>query len=502
MLATDYRAFLAGKRLVAPSAGIDVDPATLHPALKPHQRAICAWALRKGKAAVWCDTGLGKTMIYLEAATQLAKAGVASRALVFAPLGVAQQTVRDEAPRWGYSATYARTEAEAPAAGITVTNYERLEAFDPARWPAVVLDEADILANYTGKRKQALIRNFRDTPYKLTLTATPAPNEVIELANQADFLGVMSQQDMLSTFFISKGDDQKASKFRLKNHARQAFYRWLATWAVACKTPSDLGFDNTGYVLPPLSIVPHFVDTDWTPEGYLFLTTLKGVVQRAEVRRDTVEGRVQRVAELVAAEPDEQWLLWYGLLDEAQRVDEVLPSGIDLEIVRGSDSAERKAGILLEFARGNVQAVATHPKIAGLGMNFQSAARMAFIGLSDSYRAYYSGIRREWRFGQPRPVHAHIVLSEPERAVYDNVLRKEAEAGELTRELVAAMRDFERAELGISKQDTEDRYAPTRPLVLPAWLKSVPVGTSPATLPSPIGAAAPRAVPPPLGLAE
>lgn len=474
MLAADsYRAFLAGKRLAAPSAGIDVDQATLHPALKPHQRAVTVWALRKGRAACWLDTGLGKSFVALEWATQLARASVAPRTLLLSPLGVAQQTVRDEAPRWGYTATYARTEAEARAIGITITNYERLEAFDAARWPAVILDEADILANYTGKRKQALIRNFRDTPYKLTLTATPAPNEVIELANQADFLGVMAQQDMLSIFFISKGDDQKASKFRLKNHARHAFYRWLATWAVACKTPSDLGFDNAGYVLPPLSIVPHFVDTDWTPEGYLFLTALKGVMQRAEVRRDTVDGRVQRVAELVAAEPDEQWLLWYGLLDEAERIQRVLrEAGLACEIVRGSDSAERKADVLLAFARGDVQIVCTHPKIAGMGMNLQHCARMAFIGLSDSYRQYYQGIRREWRFGQTRPVHAHIVLSEPERAVYDNVLRKEAEAGELTRELVAAMRDFERAELGISKQDTEDRYAPTRPLVLPAWLRS------------------------------
>jgi superfamily II DNA or RNA helicase len=469
----DYRSFLASKRLAAPSAGIDVDPAALHPALKPHQRAVTVWALRKGRAACWLDTGLGKSFVALEWASQLARTGVAPRTLLLSPLGVAQQTVRDEAPRWGYTATYARTEAEAPAAGITVTNYERLEAFDPARWPAVILDEADILANYTGKRKQALIRNFRDTPYKLTLTATPAPNEVVELANQADFLGVMPQQDMLTTFFISKGDDQKASKFRLKNHARAAFYRWLATWAVACKTPGDLGFSNDGYVLPPLSIVPHFVDTDWTPEGYLFLTALKGVVQRAEVRRDTVEGRVQRVAELVATEPDEQWLLWYGLLDEANRLQAALHArGLSCEVVRGSDTAERKADTLLAFARGDVQIVCTHSKIAGFGMNLQRCARMAFVGISDSMRTYYQGLRRCWRFGQTRPVHAYIVLSEPERAVYDNVLRKEAEAGELTHELVAAMRDFERAELGISKQHTEDRYAPTRPLVLPAWLRS------------------------------
>jgi superfamily II DNA or RNA helicase len=468
-----YRQFLASKRLVAPSAGIDVDPAALHPAMKPHQRAVTSWALRKGRAACWLDTGLGKSFVALEWAAQLASAGAAPRTLLLSPLGVAQQTVRDEAPRWGYTATYARSEAEAPAAGITVTNYERLEAFDLARWPAVVLDEADILANYTGVRKRQLVARCRDVPYKLTLTATPAPNEVVELANQADFLGVMSQQDLLSTFFISKGDDQKSGKFRLKNHARAAFYRWLASWAVACKQPADLGFDNAGYVLPPLSIVPHFVGTDWTPPGYLFLVELKGVVQRAEVRRDTVAGRVARAAALVAEEPAEQWLLWYGLLDEAERIGSLLrAAGLACEVVRGSDSAERKADVLLAFARGDVQIVCTHPKIAGMGMNLQRCARMAFVGLSDSYRQYYQGIRRCWRFGQEREVHAHIVLSDPERPVYDNVLRKEAEAGELTRELVRAMRDYEREELGVMAPTQEDRYAPTRPLVLPDWLRS------------------------------
>jgi hypothetical protein len=472
MLAADsYRAFLASKRLIAPSAGIDVDPATLHPAMREHQRRITAWALRKGKAAVWCDTGLGKALIAMKWAQQLGLAGLAPRTLILAPLSVAQQFVR-EGEKWGIPVVYAKSEAEAPATGIVTSNYERLDRFDAARWPAVVLDESSVLKTYTGKTKQALIAAFRDTRYKLCCTATPAPNDTVELCNHAAFLGVMSQQDMLATFFISKGDDQKSNRFRLKNHARKAFYAWLSSWAVACTRPSDLTgepADDAGYVLPPLDIRATFVPVEWTPPGQLFLVKLKGVTERAAVRRDTVTPRAEAAAARINGEPDERWIAWYGRLDEAAAVAERVPGAV---IVQGKDSAERKESVLRDFAEGRLRVLVTHCDVAGFGMNFQACARQVFVGLSDSYEAYYQAIRRSWRFGQTRPVHAHIVLSEPERAVYDNVLRKEAEVGELTRELVAAMRDFERAELGISKQDTEDRYAPTRPLVLPAWLRS------------------------------
>lgn len=461
-MSLDYSAFLNSKRLIVPSVGIDVDPATLHPAMKPHQRAIAAWAIRKGRAAVWVDTGLGKTLIALEFAKALP-----GRTLMLTPLGVAQQLVRDEAPKWGHDVTYARSEDEAPKHGVTVTNYERLDAFDPRAWQKVVLDEADILANFSGVTKRALISTFRDTPYRLTLTATPAPNDTVELCNQGDFLGVMAQQEMLSRFFTPKGvENSSAGQYRLKGHARRDFYRWLATWAVACKVPSDLGFSDDGYVLPPLEIVPEIVPVDWAPQGQLFLTKLKGVTERAGVRRDTIEARVERVAGLVEAESSEQWLCWYGLLDEADRLARAVPGAV---VLRGSDSAERKADVLLAFARGEIGTLLTHPKIAGAGMNFQRCARQAYIGITDSYRTIYQGVRRSWRFGQERPVRAHLVLSEPERAVYDNVLRKEREAGELTRELVGAMRDFERAEL-TGTSDVSDPYEPTQPIRLPAWL--------------------------------
>jgi len=460
---TDYGAFLASKRLAAPTVGTVVDQATLHPAMKPHQRAITAWAIRKGRAACWLDTGLGKALIGLEWARTLGE-----RTLILAPLGVAQQFVHSEGPKWGIPVTYARSEDEAPATGIVATNYERLANFDPAKWGAWILDEASILANFSGTIKRQLVQRGRHVPYRLTLTATPAPNDVVELCNQADFLGVMGQAAMLARFFTPKGvEDSANGNYRLKPHARRDFYRWLTTWAIACKAPSDLGYPDDGYQLPPLDIRAEIVGTEWAPEGQLFLTKLKGVSHRAQVRRETIRERLARVAALVQAEPEEQWLLWYGLLDEAAQLERLLPGVV---VLRGSDSAERKADVLLAFARGEVRWLLTHQKIAGMGMNFQNCARTAFVGIDDSYVTYYQAIRRCWRFGQTRPVRAHLILAEPQRAVHENVLRKEAEANELTRGLVAAMRDFERADLA-GTQDVSDVYEPTKPVRLPAWLR-------------------------------
>ena len=457
----DYRQFLATKSAAAPSVGIEVDAARLHPAMKPHQRDITAWAIRKGRAAIWADTGLGKALMALEWARRLGE-----RTLILAPLGVAQQFVHSEGPKWGIPVTYARSEDEAPAAGIVATNYERLPNFDPAKWGAWALDEASILANFSGQTKRELVRRARSVPYRLTLTATPAPNDVVELCNQADFLGVMAQQEMLARFFTPKGvEDSANGNYRLKPHARRDFYRWLASWAVACKLPSDLGYPDDGYILPPLDIRAELVGTDWAPAGQLFLTKLKGVTHRAEVRRETIAERVERAAALVRAEPDEQWLLWYGLLDEADRLERELPGCV---VLRGRDSTERKADVLLAFARGEVRILLTHPKIAGMGMNFQQCARMAFVGIDDSYVTYYQAMRRCWRFGQTRPVVAHLVLAEPQRAVHENVLRKEREAADLTRGLVGAMREWGQPEL---RRERADVYEPHRPILLPDWLR-------------------------------
>lgn len=462
---TDYMRFLAGKRPTVPDAGFRVALDELHADLLPHQRAIVAWALRKGRCAVWADTGLGKAFMALEWSRQLLARGHAKRVLILAPLAVAQQFVREGA-KWNVAVTYARTGAEA-IDGVTVTNYERLHLFDVSMFEAVVLDESSVLKAFTGETKRALVKTFRNTHYRLCCTATPAPNDIIELCNHADFLSVMTQQEMLAKFFTPRGsDDGSTGQYRLKSHAHRDFYRWLASWAIACKLPSDLGYSDDGYVLPKLSIEAHFVAVDWAPDGHLFFTNLKGVTERAKVRRTTVDSRVEAAVRIVNAEPAEHWLLWYGRLDEARGLAKALPGA---EIVQGSDGVDRKEDLLRRFADGELRVLITHPSIAGFGLNFQSCARMAFVGLSDSYESYYQAIRRSWRFGQVRPVTAHIVLTEPERTIYNNVLRKEQEAGVLTRELVAAMAEFEVQELR-GETDYTDVYDPVMPIIVPAWL--------------------------------
>lgn len=470
-MTTEYMTFLAGKRPTVPDAGFMVAPDMLHADLLPHQRAIVAWALRKGRCAVWADTGLGKAFIALEWSRQLLAHGHAKRVLILAPLAVAQQFVR-EGTKWGVPVTYARDGSQA-INGVTVSNYERLHLFDASTFEAVVLDESSVLKAFTGETKRALIRTFRNTRYRLCCTATPAPNDIIELCNHADFLSVMTQQEMLAKFFTPRGsDDGSTGQYRLKAHAHRDFYRWLASWAIACKLPSDLGYPDDGYVLPTLSIKAHFVSVDWAPDGHLFFTELKGVTERAKVRRTTVDSRVEAAVRIVDGEPAEQWLLWYGRLDEARGLAKALPGA---EIVQGSDSVDRKEDLLRRFADGEVRVLITHPSIAGFGLNFQSCARMAFVGLSDSYESYYQSIRRSWRFGQVRPVTAHIVLTEPERAIYNNVLRKEQEAGVLTRELVAAMAEFEVQELR-GETDYTDVYDPVMPMIVPAWLTTTTGG--------------------------
>lgn len=449
-----YEAFVAGKAMTVPAAGIEVAPDDIHPSLFGFQRDFVRWALRKGRAAIFADTGLGKTRMQVEWARSLDRS-----TLIVAPLAVAHQTIR-EAASIGVEVVYAR--AQADARRLTITNYEMVDRFDPRAFDAVVLDESSILKSFDGKTRTALIEAFRETPYRLCCTATPAPNDVAELANHAEFLGIVSRVEMLATFFVH--DD---AGWRLKGHAREPFWRWLASWGMSVKRPSDLGYPDDGYDLPPLRIEPVIVGTSWAPPGQLFPTTLKGVGHRAAVRRDTMADRVNAAVALVNAEPDEPWLIWCGLNDEADAVASAIPGAVN---VQGSDSPERKAAQLTAFADGEIRVLVTKPKIAGFGMNFQRCARMAFVGLSDSYEQYYQAVRRCWRFGQDRPVVAYVVLSEPEEPIYHNVMRKERDAAEVGRELVRHVAAYERAEIaGIGGRDV---YAPDVPMRLPAWMEA------------------------------
>ena len=430
-----YQEFLAAKAARVPSGGVDVAVADLSQVLHPWQAEIVAWAAKVGRAAIWADTGLGKTLMQIEWARVSSHGG---RALIVAPLAVCHQTVR-EAAKVGVDATYVRTSLDAREPGVYVTNYEMVQHFDPTDFDAVVLDEASILKQSDGKTRTFLIRHFEAVPHRLACTATPAPNDPEELTNQAEFLGHMSRTHMLAAYFV-----HDYQGWRLKGHASGPMYRWMAEWALAIRRPSDLGYPDDDYILPGLDIRSHLVDVPIEAEGQLFPTDLGGVGGRAKVRRETLQARCEAAAALVAAEPDEPWLLWCGLNAEADALANLIPDAVNVD---GSMSPEQKADALLGFADGKIATLITKPSIASMGLNWQHCARMAFVGLSDSYEQYYQAIRRCYRYGQHRVVEAHVILSELERQIAVNIARKEREASTITARLVEAMQAARRTEI-------------------------------------------------------
>jgi len=418
-----YDEFLAAKAQSIPREGRAVTPGDVHPMLHPWQADLVAWAVETGRAAIWADTGLGKTMMQLEWARLSAEVG----ALVVAPLAVCQQTVR-EAAKLGIKAQYVREPGEVNRFGVNVTNYERLQQFPAFMFDAVVLDESSILKQSDGKTRSMLIDWARDVPHRLACSATPAPNDPEELTNQAEWLGRMSRTHMLAAYFIHDTDG-----WRLKGHARGPMVSWMAEWAVALRKPSDVGGDDTGYILPGLEIVSHLIPVHIEQDGALFAAELGGVQGRAEVRRLTLADRVALTAELVASEADEPWLLWCGLNGEADALAARIPGAVN---VHGSLDADEKARLLLGFADGDYRVLITKPSIASQGLNYQHCARMAFVGLGDSYEQYYQAIRRCYRYGQSRVVEAHVVLSDLESQIATNVARKERQANAITDALI------------------------------------------------------------------
>jgi hypothetical protein len=422
---SDYRTFLDAKRRRVPQIGPDCSPDDVNPTLHPWQREITAWAVRTGRAAIFADCGLGKTFMQLEWARL-----IGHRVLMLAPLSVARQTVR-EARKLGLDVGYVRDGADVDGDGLWITNYEMADRFDPSMFDAVVLDESSILKNVDGTTRKRLTSSFAGITYRLACTATPAPNDVSELCNHAEFLGVMPRNEMLAAYFVH--DDEG---WRLKGHAAEPMYQWMATWSVALRRPSDIGWPDEGYDLPPLNIWPEIVQVEIESEGQLFPTDLGGIGGRATVRRSTLDARAERAAALAMSTGD-QWIVWCGLNDEADAVTRTLrDAGHSVVNVEGSWQPDAKAEAIEAFQDGQVRVLVTKPAIAGFGMNFQQCHRMAFVGLSDSWESYYQAIRRCWRFGQSQPVDAHIVVSELEQQIVHNVMRKERDAAHTADRLV------------------------------------------------------------------
>ena len=429
-----YAEFLSRKQSRVEKPGRDVTAADIHPMLHDWQNELVQWAVRTGRAALWADTGMGKTVMQLEWARLSKGDGLA---LIVAPLAVCQQTVR-EAAKLGIAARYVRDYAEVDVytGELYVTNYERLQSFPAAAFDAVVLDESSILKQSTGATRTMLIDWAADVPQRLACSATPAPNDPEELTNQAEWLGRMSRTHMLAAYFIHDNDG-----WRLKGHARRPMMEWMAQWAVALTRPSDVGGDDSGYELPGLEVVPEIVNADIEAEGQLFATDLGGVTGRAQMRRKTLDARVDCAAKLVANQPG-PWILWCALNSEADALADAIPGAVN---VHGSMDPDEKARLLLGFSDGDFDVLITKPSIASQGLNYQHCHRMAFVGLGDSYEQYYQAIRRCYRYGQTDVVQAHVIVSDLETQIVANVARKEQQAGQITRELVAQMKRVRKA---------------------------------------------------------
>jgi superfamily II DNA or RNA helicase len=418
-----YAAFLERKKRRAQVAGKNIGVDQVHPMLHDWQAEIVSWACGVGRAAIFADCGLGKTFMQLEWARLMA-----DTTLILAPLSVARQTVR-EAKKIGIDVSYVRHGNQVTGPGVWITNYEMADQFDATVFGAVVLDESSILKNHIGRTRNTLTQQWALTPYRLACTATPAPNDVTELTNHAEFLSLMPRNEMLAAYFIHDQDG-----WRLKGHAAVPMYQWMSTWAMAVRRPSDLGYPDEGYDLPPLTIKGEPVDVEVTPDGQLFATDLGGIGGRHETRRNTLEARVERAASL-ANDPG-QWIVWCGLNDEATKVAALIEGAVNVE---GSWDADAKSEAMEQFQDGQIRVLVTKPAIAGFGMNFQQCNQMIFLGMSDSYESYYQAIRRCWRFGQTKPVDVRIVVSELEQQIVNNVRSKEQQAAAMTAQLVESM---------------------------------------------------------------
>lgn len=453
-----YEDYIRRKMAVSVGRGIERHGA-LSDALFPYQRDLVTWALRKGRAALFADTGLGKTLMQLEWARHVSEQS--GPVLVLTPLAVAEQTVR-EAARFGIGAALSRDGSVHP---ITVTNYEMLDRFDAGAFAGVVLDESSILKAYDGATRTKIIDTFAGTLYRLACTATPAPNDHTELGNHAEFLGVKTRVEMLAEYFCHDGGETQ--KWRLKGHAEDIFWKWVCTWAAVIRSPDDLGYDGSSHVLPERRMHEHVIGVshrDAWAEGYLFAPDARTLSEQRATRRATMESRVEKAAELVAG--DEPAIVWCELNAEGDALERAIPGAVQ---VRGSDSAEVKRDRLLGFADGDYRVMVTKPSIAGFGMNWQHCSRMVFVGASHSYEQTYQAIRRCWRFGQRRPVDVHTIRAETEGAIVANFNRKEADHHRMIDGMVGFMLDIQRAEFGGVRREWNE-YNPAIDMRVPAWV--------------------------------
>lgn len=424
-----YAEFIKSKAVAEVATGFE--PQSLGTHLFDFQAAIVDWACKRGRAAIFADTGLGKTAMQSEWARQVC-AHTGGRVLILAPLCVAQQTVEEES-KFGTKIKYCRKESQTEGE-IIITNYEMVEHFDIHDYAGVVLDESSILKSHDSKTRAKIIDMFGKTPYRLSCTATPSPNDHMELGNQAEFLGVMTAVEMLAMYFVHDGGD--TSQWRLKGHGKQRFWEWMSTWSVCVRNPADLGFDGSRYILPGLKMHEHTIDVQDALPGQLFAGIAQTLTERRDAKRQSMDERVGITAELVNSHKRPA-IVWCHLNDESKSLAKAIPDAVE---VTGSMSADEKEAAIMAFTHGDKRVIVTKPSIAGFGMNWQHCSDMVFAGLDDSFESFYQAVRRCYRFGQTQVVNVHLVSSSAEGAVKANLERKQVQANDMAESMVGHMR--------------------------------------------------------------
>jgi hypothetical protein len=464
-LTEDYQQFLESKRRTHEDSGFDCDVSTFPKEMFPFQIDACKWALKKGKSALFLHTGLGKTICQLTWANEVFR-HTGRDVLILAPLAVASQTVR-EGQKFGIEVNYCRAQSGVKP-GVNITNYEMLDKFDPKHFIGICLDEGSILKSLGGAIKTQIIESFWNTPYRLSCTATPSPNDYMELGNQAEFLGVMKSTEMLSTFFVHDGGD--TAKWRVKGHANKGkeggagpFWIWVASWAIMMKNPRDLGYDGDAFDLPPLNTVQHTVSINHS--RFQGRGVAKTLTDRGAARRESLTERCEKAAEL-ANNSDETWLVWCDLNDESSLLTKLIPGAVE---VRGSDKPEYKERMSNDFCDGKIRVLVSKPSIFGAGLNYQHCHNMIFVGLSDSFEALFQAVRRCWRFGQTEQVNVHVITSEAEGAVVKNIKEKEKAFDEMLSGMIAATSDLCSENIRSTIRQS-DEYNPQEKMVVPGWL--------------------------------
>lgn len=457
----DYEEFIKNKTKIIIDSGFDIELDKLNENLFDYQKLIVRWALRKGRCALFEDTGLGKTIQQLEWANQVHKY-TNKPVLILSPLAVASQTEL-EAEKFGIVAKKIENN-EQVINGINIINYEKLHKIDTEQFIGVVLDESSILKSFTGKESMLLIKTFNKTPYKLSCSATPSPNDYTEIGTQAEFLNVCEKREMLSLFFIN--DASSGIGWRLKGHSEEEFYKWISNWAILLKNPSNLGFDDSKFILPELNMHNVILKSE-SDKGFLFgVTTAKTLSERRNARKQALPDKIEKIREIIEQNSNEKFLVWCNYNDESEMLKKAIPTAYE---IKGSDKDKHKEYGMIEFAKGNIDCLISKPSICGFGMNWQVCHNIIFCGLSDSFEQFYQAIRRCYRFGQTNPVNVYIVISEKELSILDNVKEKENKHKKMSINMINIVSEKLKEDLQIEKHINKQNLY-TQIIILPKFL--------------------------------